>query len=254
MQYLKAIIVEDESNNAKLLQHFLEKHCPMLITEGIAKNVIEAKELIIAEKPDIVFLDILLDDELVFDLFKNKEELPNFQIIFTTAFDEYAIKAFKYNTVDYLLKPIDIGELKKAVDRAIKNHNKELKTSNQTIKSIEEAIKNKQSYNSKIIAIASQKEVLLINEDDIISCSSHGKYTSFQLISGDEIVSSKNIGEYEKLLTPLKFFRIHHSHIINLNHLVKIDKRKDNYCELSNGKLLPLSKRRSSELRKFLNF
>ena len=249
-QYLSAIIVEDELNSAKLLHYLLEKHCPMFVVDGIAKNVEEATELIQLKKPDVVFLDIQLEDQLVFKLFESK--LPKFQIIFTTAYNEYAIKAFKYDTVDYLLKPINITELKNAVNKVAIKKSEGMYIESQVIERIQNTIRREIVEEERMIAIASPKETLIIKESDIIFCSSQGKYTIFKLTNEKECVSSKNIGEYQKVLSPSKFFRIHHSYIINLSHLVKISKTKGNYCELSNGKSLPLAQRRKEELKKIL--
>lgn len=251
--YIKTIIVEDEKQNSNLLCYFLEKHCPMLLVEGIAKNIEEAKEMIKLKKPALVFLDIHLENKLIFELFEDKDLVIDFQIIFTTAFEEYALKAFQYNTIDYLLKPINITDLKRAVNKVINNYNELQYPSIQMIKTLEGLIKNEQNKNQKVVPISSQTEILLIKEDDILFCSSQRKYTIFHFTNGKECVSSKNIGEYEKLLSPVKFFRIHNSYIINLTYLIKIDKTKDYYCELINGELLPLAKRRREQLKNILN-
>jgi two-component system LytT family response regulator len=252
-EYISTVIVEDEINNAELLHHFLTKYCPQLIVEGIAKDLKEAKELIKLKKPKLLFLDIVLDHELSFDLLEDKD-LSKTQIIFTTAFDKYALKAHKFNTIDYLLKPINIKELKDAVDRAIVKIEDGFILDKDLINSIKNEIQLHKEGEIKRIAISSQNDILLINQDDIISLTSNGKYTIFNFSNGQENVSSKNIGEYEKILNPNKFIRIHHSYMINIDHLIKIDKTKDYYCLLSNGSLLPVSKRKREHLKKMLLF
>lgn len=249
-QFLRTIIVEDEKNNADALSYMLKKYCPQIIVEGIAKTLKEAEELIKTEKPDLVFLDIHIKDRLIFELFDDNH-IPDYQIIFTTAYDKYAIDAFKLNTVDYLLKPISIKKLKEAVERAINTQ----KTIDQKVLEIlKNSIFQNQIEIPNTLAISSLKEILLVKKDDIVSLSASGKYTLFNFACGEEIISTKNIGEYEKYLETPTFFRIHKSHIINLNHLVKISKEEGDYCNLSNGKTLPIAKRRKDYLKKILNF
>lgn len=241
----RALIIEDEKNNAELLNHFLNNYCPMVVVDGIAKNVKEAKLLIKQKRPQLVFLDIMLGNQDAFELLSKLEEI-NFQIIFTTAYEEYAIRAFKFNAIDYLLKPIDIQELKKAVQKAIKNIKNE-NFQNYLIKDFIIKAKN-DIITDKTLVVSSHKEIKLFRESEIIYLESSGRYTIFYLVSGEDYVSTKNLGEYEKILNPNTFCRIHNSYVINLNHLSKIDKVNGDQCILSNNKLLPLAKRRKEIL------
>jgi two-component system LytT family response regulator len=258
-QYLRTIIVEDEKNNADTLFYLLKEYCPEIIVEGIAKNLKEAKELINSKKPDLAFLDIHIKDRLIFELFDDNH-IPDYQIIFTTVYNKYTIDAFKLNTVDYLLKPICFKKLKEVVKRAIN-----------TKKVVERAINTQKIFDQKVLeilknsifqnkieinklAVSSLKEILLVKKEDIVSLSANARYTLFNFASGEEVISTKNLGEYEKYLEAPTFFKIHKSHIINLNHLVKISKEEGDYCSLSNGKILPIAKRRKEDLKKILNF
>lgn len=254
MNLFKAIIVEDEIQNAELLQHFIKKHCPRINLEGTAYTIHEAEIIIKEKKPHILFLDILINGELIFEVLKKVDLPEKSQIIFITAFDEFAIKAIKANALDYLLKPINIKELKLAVDKAISNLNVKIPQNNHFFNELESSIKGLLQNQQKRIAISSQNETIFINENDILFLTSQRKYTIINLKNGSEHVSTKNIGEYEKMLTPKIFFRIHHSHIINLNYLTKIDKTKGSYCELIDGTLLPLSIRKGKELRNYIKF
>jgi two-component system LytT family response regulator len=249
---LKTIIVEDEPKNAEILQYFIQKYCPELQLLGTAENIEDAINLIQKHTPDLVFLDIVLKDKLVFDLFEHITH-KNFQVIFTTAFEQYAIQAFKYNALDYLLKPIDIDELQEAVQKAIDKKNTSTPLSIDLLKNLQLTLERKQAEN-ETIAVFSNYEVILIQEQDIVYCSSKGQYSILHLKNGVEHVSSKNLGAYQKVLNPKKFFRIHHSYIINLSHLRRIDKTKDNHCTLSDGTVLPIARRRREGLFNLFDF
>lgn len=245
----KAIIIEDEVNNAKLLSHFLDSYCKEVLVEGIAANLEEAEELISKTSPDIVFTDVVLKNELAIDLF-DVVDPAKFQIIFTTAHQEYASKAFRLNAADYLTKPINIQHLKDAVQRAILNiENKALQEENNNI----ENNKRNDSFSDKIISIHSKNEVILVKVDDIIYLNSERKYTIFHMINGSQYVSTNNLGHYEKSLNLDYFVRIHNSYIINLHHLTKVSKSDGNFCVLKNGKSLPISRRRFTVLKEILN-
>lgn len=251
MNLFKTIIVDDEIPSTELLSYFIKKHCPRLSVEGIAHNLSEAEIIIKQNEPDILFLDIQINDQVIFDMLNKVGDLKNFQIIFVTAFDEYAVKAIKIDAIDYLLKPIDINSLKIAVDKAILNIKNKVTFNKLSYSKFETSMKDFLYNRDKKIAISSQNEIVFVHESEILFLTSHRKYSVINLKNGKELVSSKNIGEFEKVLTPENFFRIHHSHIINLNYLKKI---KSGYCELANGALLQMSIRKGKELKNFMKF
>ncbi len=248
MKSYTAIIVEDELQSRNLLSHFIKKYCPRLNIKGAASNIEDAEVIIQKIKPDILFLDIQINNNLIFEML-DRIDIKKFRIIFTTAYKEYAIKAIKADAIDYLLKPIDIDSLKIAVNKAIVN----IESNHENISNKDlEYLMEKVFFNrNKKIAISSKNETVLVYENNISFLASHGKYTIINLKDNKEIVSCKNIGEYEKILTPNMFFRVHHSYIINLNYLEKI---KDGYCELINGTSLPMSIRKGRKLKDILNF
>ncbi|MEE3998738.1 LytTR family DNA-binding domain-containing protein [Tenacibaculum sp. FZY0031] len=250
MELFKVLIVDDETHCAKLLSYLLKKYCPNLLVSGVATNVNEAEILLNEINPDIVFFDILMNNELIFKLIDSIETI-NFQIIFTTAFDQYALKSIKVNAVDYLLKPINIHDLKNSVNKAILNCQNKVNFNETALNELKNYVKLQVCKEQKFIAISSKTDAILIREDNIVYCKSQGIYTIFILRNGEEYVSSKNVGEYEKKLTSSMFFRIHHSYIINLNYLIKV---KGFYCELIDGTTLPLAKRRSKGLREIIKF
>lgn len=249
MMKIKAIIVEDEKNNADLLAHFIEKYCPTIEVTQIANTKAEAITSIEKEQPDLLFLDIVLDEDTAFDLL---EEVNYYaiQIIFVTAFDEYALKAFRYNAVDYLLKPIQIDELIAAVSRVQERlENQEFFTQDQ-IQNLSHAIVGRSPL--KFVAISNIDKVNFVKNEDILYCQSSGRYTEFYLTNKQRLVASKSLGEYEVSLDQSIYFRIHKSYMVNLSHIVNISRKDGNYCELIDGSKLPISRRRMEALIQFL--
>ncbi len=184
-----------------------------------------------------------MDRDTSFDLLQELDE-PTFHIIFTTAYDEYAIRAFKYNTVDYILKPIIIEELVAAVEKvSLKINENSNSVDIDRIKNISSSYHGK--HPSNFIMISGMDRVDFIHPEEVIYLKSAGRYTEFHLKDKKrKVISSKPIGVYEHVLDLTVFHRIHNSYIINLEHLININKRAGNYCEMSNGDSLPLSRRR----------
>ena len=243
---MKTIIIEDEEQAVSALLADLKKHCPELEVVGTTGSVEEGIELIRHSNPQLVFLDIQLSDGLGFDIletFKNS----NFKIIFTTAYSQYAIKAIKFSALDYLLKPINSKELKIAVEKAIQSDNE----TNQS--QLENFIRNQNLLNpNKKIAFQTSQGVFLHELQTIIRCNSEGNYTSIYFTNGKRLLIGKPLKEYEDILSGFGFERIHHSHIINLNHLVSYLNKDGGYVILSDNTSLPVSSRKKSQLLKIL--
>lgn len=175
----------------------------------------------------------------------------DFQIIFTTAYDEYAIKAFQYNTVDYLLKPIIIEDLRKTIDRVIEKRNAKVEFGPGQLHNLSQSLLGR--HPSNLILISGMDRVNLLDPNEVIYCKSSGRYTEFYMKDKKyPITSSKTLGQYEKTLDPIYFYRIHNTFIVNLLHLDNINKKAGNYCEMSNGDSLPISRRRYEALMKRL--
>ena len=175
----------------------------------------------------------------------------DFQIIFTTAYDEYAIKAFQYNTVDYLLKPIIIEDLRKTIDRVIEKHNAKVEFGPEQLHNLSQSLLGR--HPSNLILISGMDRVNLLDPNEVIYCKSSWRYTEFYMKDKKyPITSSKTLGQYEKTLDPIYFYRIHNTFIVNLLHLDNINKKARNYCEMSNGDSLPISRRRYEALMKRL--
>ena len=233
----------------ELLLHFIKKYCPSLEVVATCLTFAEAAKTLNKVDSDLVFLDILLDENTSFDLLETINH-TNFQIIFTTAFDEYAIQAFKYNTVDYLLKPVVIEQLVDAVTRAEERIEQKSTANQGEIQQLSNRLIGRNPFN--LLVISGMNKVDFIRQDEIIYLKSAGRYTEFHFNDANrQVLATKPIGEFENALDHVKFYRIHNSYIINLNQLVKINKVSGNYCEMVNGDNLPISRRRLEGLLRY---
>ena len=240
---IKALVVDDEKKARDILTGMLNAHCPQVNVIGQADSVSLAEELIRSTKPDLVFLDIEMPFGNGFDLLDRTRDL-NFDVVFTTAFDHYAVKAIKFSAFDYLLKPIDVDELKIAVDRLIQNK----KDQNSFYGKIENLLSEiKINGKPKRIAIPSLEGISIVNIDEIIRCEADTNYTRIYLINGEAILVSKTLKEYEDLLTEYHFVRVHHHNLINLNHVQKYIKGEGGYAIMSDGSSVEVSRRKKTE-------
>lgn len=248
---LKAVIVEDEKNSQELLKELVTEYCKGVEVVDIAGNVAEALEALDARKPDLVFLDIELPDG---DGFQVLEKAPDkaFDVIFTTAYDQYAMKAFKFSATDYLLKPVDIDELEAAVQRVRAKHEAgQAEPAEQSAK-LEALIQNLRNMTQplKRIVLPTSNGFTVVNPEDIIRCESDRNYTFIFLTDGRKILVSRTIKEYDEMLSDHNFFRIHQSHLINLSYLKNYTRGRGGYVELTDGTVLDVSARRKSEFLK----
>lgn len=248
MGTISAIIVEDEIPVAKSLETLLNLNDNVTIA-GMAHNISDAKKLIASKQPNLVFCDIQLGkSETGFDLIEQFSE-ANFKLIFVTAFNEYAIKAFKYNAIDYLLKPIDPEELEDAINRALKQMKDE--EPQKEIESLLKMIHNPSDKPKKILFKTSEK-VKAVNIDDIVRLESESNYTSVFLKDGKNLLVSKPLKEYNDILEERNFFRSHQSHLINLEFFDVYEKQDGGYIRLKDGTTIPVSKRKKSLLFELL--
>jgi len=248
---LKAIIVEDEKNSQELLKELVTEYCEGVEIADIAGNVAEALEALDTHKPDLVFLDIELPDG---DGFQVLEQAPNkaFDVIFTTAYDQYAMKAFKFSATDYLLKPVDIDELEAAVKRVRDKHQAGKAEPAEQSAKLEALVQNLRNMTQplKRIVLPTSNGFTVVNPENIIRCESDRNYTFIFLTDGRKILVSRTIKEYDEMLSDHNFFRIHQSHLINLNFLKNYTRGRGGYVELTDGTVLDVSARRKSEFLK----
>jgi two-component system LytT family response regulator len=238
---LKAIIIDDELKSRENLRILVEDFCDGISILGTCKNVKEGLEYIKKYTPDIVFLDIQMQKETGFDLLNQVGEI-NFNVIFTTAHSEYALKAFKYSALDYLLKPIDVDDLVKAVKKATNKKNSD------TSGRVETFFKNLNTGSGENLKIAlpHAEGFVFVKVRDILYCEADSNYTRFYLLDGRKILVSKTLKEYETLLSDQNFFRIHNSHLINLGEILKYVKGDGGYVVLNNNVTLEVAKRKKS--------
>jgi len=247
---LRTLIIDDESHIRVTLARFIEKYCPQAIHVAEANSVETGIEAIKKHHPDLVLLDIKMGDGTGFDLLNALDQI-DFKLIFVTAFEKYAVQAFKYSAVDFLLKPVNPNELAEAVARVSEMRQSDLSI---RLKALGENFKTDEPGNKKII-LKTQENIYLTNLSDIIFLESDGCYSRIYLSDGEKILISRLLKEYDELLRDAGFFRIHRSYLINLRHIKRFEKAEGGSIILTNDHKLPVSSRKKEELLEiFENF
>jgi len=231
----KALIIDDEQRTRELIAKMIDSFDLGITAIPAGENVKSGLLAIEEHKPDIVFLDIQMPDGTGFDLLK---AIPNknFEVIFITAHEEFAIKAIKFSALDYILKPIDPEELRGAVERALEGMNQQKETPQ-----FEALQNNINPAQKKRLVLKTQESVHVVDLDHIIRCEADRNYTSFFLTEGKKILVSRTLKEYETLLTGHSFLRVQQSHLINLNFVERYDKGNGGSVVMKDGSEVPLS-------------
>ncbi len=239
---LKAVIIDDEKDAIETLSIVVEEFCENVEIVGSASTIKNAIYTVLEKKPDIVFLDIEMPEMNGFDLLKL---LPTdtFSTIFVTAYNKYAIEAFKVNAIDYILKPVNINELKLAIKKVTNNSKKINETD------IENIIK--QINNNTKIQIASIDGIEYIDTKDIIYISADKSYAIIHL-ENRTIISSKNLKQFEEKIPNKFFYRIHNSYFINLNNVIKLSYKDGAKIQMSNGQEIPISRQKRQDFLKIM--
>jgi len=239
----KTIIIEDEEKSLHVLQQLISELAHDLTVCGTASHTESAIRLIESSAPDLVFLDVCIGDGTGFDVLQQLTN-RNFELVFITAYDNYALEAFKFSAIDYLLKPIGMDEFEGAIARA----RKRLSAADKFDK-IEVLLKNalQQSEQFKKVNIPTLNGYEFIDLHNIVWCRSEGSYTTFYLTDKSKIASTRNLGYYEDLLTRNNFCRIHHSIVINMQLIKSYVKGKGGYVTMTDGTELEISQRRKSD-------
>lgn len=228
---IKALIIDDESDSREVIRAIVEEYCPTVEIVGEASNTEEAYKLISTLQPDLLFLDIQMQPETGLDLLKKFDQF-NFEVIFITAWNKYAIEAIKFHALDYLLKPIDIDDLINAVNKV--GEKLSTKTENTRLK--------KMITNINLIGITMSDGIEFTVVDDIIRCEANGFYTWFIVNESKKILATKNLKKFEQHLSAYPFFcRVHSSHMININYLKKYFKG-ESYLLMKDGSKVPVSR------------
>lgn len=245
----KAIIVEDEARSRELLQDLVEANCRDIEIVALAGSVDEAVKLIKEHKPDLLFLDIELQTGTGFEVLQQLADLSP-AVIFTTAYDHYAIRAIKFSAADYLLKPIDIEELKEAVTKVL---SRKKETQQHLLSSLMHNLEQLHNNHSPTLTLSLANELEFIPLQEIIRIEAAGAYSKFCLIDGRNIMVSKNLKEYELLLAGHSFMRVHNSHIINLNKIKRLLKTDGGYAVMSDDFLVIISPKKKDEFVRIMN-
>jgi two-component system LytT family response regulator len=231
----KAVIIDDENRTRDLIAKMINSFGLDILAIPAGENVQSGIQAIEELNPDIVFLDIQMPDGTGFDVLKSVKN-KNFEVIFITAHEEFAIKAIKFSALDYLLKPIDPEELKAAVEKAIKA------VDDKKEESQFEALQNNiQPNQKKRLVLKTQESVYVVELHEIIRCEADRNYTSFFLSSGKKILVSKTLKEYETLLSSHNFLRVQQSHLVNLDFVDRYDKGNGGSVVMKDGSEVPLS-------------
>lgn len=243
---ISAIIIEDEARNRNTLELLLKEYCPEVEVVGLAEDVLSGVKVIQKEQPDLVFLDVQMPNYSGFKLIEYFDNI-DFHIIFTTAYEHYAVEAFHVNATAYLLKPIDIDELISAVDKVAKNINK----------------KTQQPYNSSTalvippdqkIDLPTKNGIIYLTINEIVSLQSEGRNTHIFLTDNRNVLTTLNMKECEKRFLKTTLLRIHKSNMINLAYIKKYIKKLDAFVEMENGQKLDVGNSFKDQLNKGLAF
>lgn len=250
MKELNVVIVEDEIAVARAIEAMLTVIKGVNVI-GMAHEINEAQILIEQTNPDLVLSDIKLSaTDTGFDLL---DRLPNakFKLIFITAFNDYALKAFKYNAIDYILKPIDPDELEESVFRAFEQISEQ--DAALQIKSLMNFMTNQSnSFKQKKVLFRTAEQIRAVDIDDIVRLESDNNYTQVFLSGGKVLTVSKSLKDYSDILEERGFFRVHQSHLINLSYFELFEKQDGGYIVLKDGSQIPVSKRKKNILLSFL--
>ncbi len=236
---LQTVLIDDEPNSIDVLKNLLTNYCPQIDIVATTDNATYGIALIRKLSPDLLFLDIEMPYYNGFSLLEQVSPLAS-EVIFVTAFEQYALKAFRYNALDYLLKPIGIDELQMSVQKA------ERRIEDKKVQPIS-------ALSLKKLCLPIQEGFLFIAMDDIVRCQAEGSYTRFFIKDQEPILVCRNIKEYEMLLPDDTFCRVHHSHLVNMNYVTKYIRNKNASIQMADGSIVDLSVRKKANFFAYFN-
>lgn len=246
---LNAIIVEDEKRSRETLAGLLKLYCKNVVVLAEADGMQSGVEAIEKHKPDVVFLDIQMPDGSGFRLLESLKEI-DFDIIFTTAYDQFAIKAIKFSAIDYLLKPIFPDDLTAAVKKA--EERQEVRNTRKNVEVLLENIKKPESEAPNIVLSTSDR-INVVKIKDIIRCESDNYYTLFRFVNGTSLLVSKTLKENEEMLRDYNFIRPHKSHLVNVIYIKSFNKHDGGYIMMTDGSKVPVSRRKKEKIVEIIN-
>lgn len=240
---MKAVIIDDEVSGAESLELLLRKHCPQVMVEGAFYSAAAGVDGIRRIRPDILFLDIEMPFANGFDVLNEVGDL-GFHLIFTTAYDQYAVKAIRFSAVDYLLKPIDPEELVSAVQRAQERGQQDPLT--EQIEALLENIRSRPAV--KKLAIHGIDGITFVELDQVVRFAADSNYTHIHLQNGKKFTVARTLKDYEDMLEGLRFFRVHNAHLVNLNHIERYLKGEGGFVVMTDGTQIEVSRRKKNDL------
>lgn len=241
---ITAILVDDESSSREVLRDLLNNYFPEIELTGEAESVDTAYDLIQRQRPQLVFLDIQMPKQSGFNLLKKYVE-PPFEVIFVTSYDQFAINAIKFSALDYLLKPVDVKELKAAIEKAKRSIDHKTKTNVQILN----LLKGLDSEKERKVAVHASDTVKLLNEAEIICIESDGRYCNITSVAGDQYIIAKYVKDFEAYFgSGSDLIRIHKGCMINARHIKEYSKGDPCIIEMSNGRTFEVARRKKAEI------
>jgi two-component system LytT family response regulator len=245
---VRTVLVDDELASIRILKDLLTAHCPEVEIVGEADSVSAALEVIPACAPDLVLLDISINNENAFDLLNGLKNI-NFQIIFITAWDNHAVQAFKYSATDYLLKPVDAADLQTAIKKVVRKSYEKSVIDN--LKILQENIQTLQLSQQKM-AVPTLHGLSFVQLKDIMRLEANGSCTIIYLSNGEQLTTTRILKEYEELLPGNIFYRVHNAHIVNLNIVQNYQKGRGGHIFMEDGTSIEVAFRRREDFLKRL--
>lgn len=242
-----AIIIEDMPDSLAMLQRDIEENHPEIEVINSARSVVEAAKLLGQSEPDILFLDIMLGDGTGFDILEIFPNL-NSKIIFVTASDEFALRAFKFAAIDYVLKPYTLESLRQAIERAIA----QLRPNRERLEILKDTLMKPHRKPDKI-SLHTLDKIIIVSLEDIVRCESDSNNTAFYLKDGQRIFVTKTLKYFSDMLQEYDFIRIHQSHLVNVQYISAFIKTDGGYLLLKNGENVPVSVRKKPEIIEILD-
>lgn len=240
---IRCVLVDDESNSLEMMEWLLKTYCPQVTIEAMCNSAAKGLEAINKHKPDVVFLDIEMPHMNGFDMLEQFDKIF-FDVVFCTAYDQFAIKAFKYSALNYLLKPVDPEDLQETLRRI---DEKRSTPTREQIDMLMQGIQQAQKPTASRIALTTNDGMIFVSTNDIMFCEAESNYTSVVLAGGKKIVVSKVLKEIDEALSGPDFFRVHNSFLININQIKKFVRGDGGYVVMNDGTSIGISRSRRQE-------